>query len=378
MFIIIIIFFTLMCTVNSTQIPFVRNAIFVPVSKANTTIFVNYTCHQCLCMDTSSYLILNCLPNNTCQFISNFPRTYKTQQSTNARFYFLQGIVPNASKCCMTNLTYVLDKLTNAIPSYIRVLGPRCLTLDNHGYLVTISQTNSTIFRFDPINMTMIDQISTGTTSLSTIKYYDNNYYIGVANRVLVIDSNTLTTLNTISSTNLSNTRDTMFINNGNILVVVSTGNKYLLFFNRSNDTSTNYIPFYTKIVNYTNPHGFFYINDTFFYTTSWQANSIYSYSLNTDGITWKENLFLDARSWGSSSSGNHIAIDECGRFWFSLSNYGVKIFDSQGLFLANFTLTNSSIFDTYITDNYTVYLSDTGSNRIIRLDPGIQCPIDD
>jgi sugar lactone lactonase YvrE len=73
-------------------------------------------------------------------------------------------------------------------------------------------------------------------------------------------------------------------------------------------------------------------------------------------------------------SNCNHVKIDECGRFWFSLGDYGVKIYDNQGLFLGNLTFTNTSIFDTIITDDYIIYLSDTRSNRVIRIDPDIQC----
>lgn len=375
------IILTLICaaiSINSIQIPFVRNAIFVSVSKSNSTTITNITCDQCLCMLSSSYLLLNCFPNNTCQFFFNFPRTYNIQKMINASFYFLQGIFPNASLCCMPNLTYVLDKLNNATPTYGSILAPHCLSIDNHGYLVTISQTNSTIVRFDQTNLTLIDQINTYSTSLSTIKYYNNNYYIGAANRIIAIDSNTLTIHNNITATNISSTRDVMFLNDGNTLVVASTGNKYLFFFNRSGNSSTNYNIAYNQAVNYTNPHGLFFVNDTFFYTTSWAFNSIYSYSANQNNTGWKEDLFLDARSLGSASSGNHITIDECGRFWFSLNNYGVKIFDNQGSFLANFTITNSSIFDTMVTDNYVIYLSDTNLNRVIRIDPDIKCPVDD
>jgi len=274
----------------------------------------------------------------------------------------------------MPNLTDLLDKLQNATPTYGQVLSPRCLAIDNHGYLVTLSQTNLSIVRFDSTNMTFIDNTNFLFTSPMNLKYYNNNYYVALTSCILVIDSNNLTINNNITSSSLSGARDMMFLNNGDIFVAVSTTNNYLLFFNRSNNMSTNYNFAYGQSVNYTNPHGLFFINDTYFYATSWANNSVYSYSAISGSTGWSENLVLDAQSVASNSSGNHIAIDECGRFWFALSNYDLMIFDSQGSFLGNFTLTNSSIFDVIITDNYVMYLSDTASNRLIRIDPNIQC----
>jgi hypothetical protein len=165
-----------------------------------------------------------------------------------------------------------------------------------------------------------------------------------------------------------------MFLNNGDTLVAVSTNNGYLIFFNRSSNTSTNYNFAYEQFVNYTYPHGLYYVNDTYFYTTSWQNNTVYSYSAVPNSTRWNQNLFINAQESGASSNGNHITTDECGRFWFSSSNDSLLIFNSQGSYLDRFTITGSKIFDTIITTNYVMYLSDDKSNRVIRIDPGIEC----
>jgi hypothetical protein len=182
-------------------------------------------------MPLSAYLMLNCLLNNTCQFFSSFPRAYKIQKLINASLYFPQRIFPNASECCMPNLTYLLDKLQTATPIYGAVLSPRCLLFDNHGYAVTASKENNSIVRFDSTNLTLIGQTTGLFTNLRTIGYYDENYYVGLLNSILVIDSNNLVVKNNITSSSLTETRDMMFMNNGNTLVVASTGNSYLLFF---------------------------------------------------------------------------------------------------------------------------------------------------
>jgi hypothetical protein len=274
----------------------------------------------------------------------------------------------------MPNLTYVLDKLTTATPTYANVPSPRCLALDNYDYLVTLSQTNNSLFRFNSTNMTLISQTLYSFTSPMNLKYYNQNYYIAISDYVLVIDGNNLTISNNITAANFSGTRDMMFLNNGDTLVVVSTNNNYLFFFNRTDNVSTDYSLVYGQLVNYSYPHGLFYINDNYFYATSWGSSTVYSYSAIQNSTQWRENLFINAAPFASIQSGNHITTDECGRFWFSLSNYDIMIFDDRGDFLSNFTFPNSSIFDTIVTDNYVVYLSDTASNRLIRIDPNIEC----
>jgi hypothetical protein len=274
----------------------------------------------------------------------------------------------------MPNLTDLIYKLQTAIPTYGQVLNPRCLALDNHGYVVTLSTTNSSIVRFNAATMALIDNTIGLFSGPNNLKYYNESYYVGLASSVVVIDSDSLTVQDTIASTNLSHTRDMMFLNNGNTFVVASTSNNLFVFFNRSSNSPTMYYPMYEQPLNYQDPHGLVDINDTFFYGTSWASNTVYSYTAIQNSIQWNQTLLINATPWAPTSSGNHIAIDECGRFWFSLGNYGLQVFDSQGVFLANMTIANSSIFDTIITDNYTFYLSDTHLQRIIRIDPNIQC----
>jgi hypothetical protein len=274
----------------------------------------------------------------------------------------------------MPNTTYLLNKLKNAIPTYIKVTNPRCLVFDNHGYLVTVSLTDSAIVRVDPTSMTLISYTNYSFSSPMSITYFNESYFIGFQYYILVIDSNNLTIRQDMTSSFFNGIRDMMFLNNGNRMVVASTDNQYLLFFNRSSTIPTNYILYYKQSVNYPYPHGLFFINDTYFYTTSWGYDTVYSYSAIQGNTTWTENLFLDPRSMATLYSGNHITTDECGRFWFSLGYNGIKIYDNQGSYLGNFSLSNSFIFDTIITDDYVIYLSDEDNNRLIRIDLDIQC----
>ena len=363
--------------VTPIQIPVINNATFVAMSNSSTTIMTNKTCNECVCMSNSSYIALNCFPNDTCEFFHTFPRTYQIQSSSQVRLYFLQQIFPNASQCCMSNTSHILNQIHTVTPIYANVSGPRFLVFDNHGYLVTISRNAKTIVRFDPTNLTEITTSSTPPTFTKNpmaIGYYNEMYFIGFDKFILAIDSNNFTTTYNISASDLDGTRDIMFLNNGETMVATSASNHYLIFFNLTNNVPGNYNFAYKQSVNYTFPHGFWYVNDTYFYVISWGNNTIYSYSAMNNSILWKEELFLNPNSFVSSSDGNYLTIDECNRYWLSMGAYGILIFDSQGSLLGNTTLVTSYAFYTLVIDNYLIYVSDPVSNQIIRLDLNIQC----
>ena len=364
----------LVISCQAVSIPLIRDVIFVPISQSNSTIITNRTCLECLCMNSSSQLLLNCFPNSTCQYFSDFPRRYKLEPTNNATLYFPQAIFPNASQCCMPNLTDVLNRLKIATPIYGGIAAPRCLAIDNHGYLVTVSETATVIVRFNATNLAMIDNITSLSPSASTINYYNGNYYLGLTNFMRVVNSTSLTVQNDITSSNISGTRDMIFLNNGQTLVLASTGNGRLLFFNRVNNISTNYNLTYVQLVSYAYPHGLHRVNDTFFYATSWSGNTVWSYSALANTTQWSEGLFINATPTAPASNGNHLLLDECGRWWFSLGINGLQIFDKAGVFLANLTFPGVSVFDTVLTENYLLYLSDLSGNRIIHIDPNIQC----
>jgi hypothetical protein len=369
-------FFLIISVVTSILVPYIDDVIFTAKSNSSSTILINRTCNECLCLANSSYVALNCFPNDTCEFFETFPCSYNITTASLARLYFLKQIFPNASQCCMPNTNLLLSEISTTNWTSASVLSPRCLVLDNHDYLVTISETNNSIVRFYSTNLTLITQPSPPNFSSTplTITYYNDAYYVGFNLFIMVIDSNNFTLLNNITTSWLNGTRGMMFLYSGQIMVVVSTTNGFLLFFNRSSNVSRNYNFFYQQAVNYTNPHGLWYINDTYFYATSWADNTIYSYSAVKNSTTWTQKLFLNASSVAGSSNGNHLTIDECGRYWFSLGSWGVRIFNNQGSLLGNITQTNSSFFDTLITDDYVIYLSDTTKNQVTRIDLNIRC----
>ena len=361
----------------AVQIPFISNVTFVPMFNSSSVTVSNRTCDQCLCDSKSSHAILNCFPNDTCQFFVDAPRTYKLQPTPNAMLYFPRLIVPNPSESCMPNISDLLSRLGIGVRTQVTVHHPSCLLLDDHGYLVTVSTTDQTIVRFYPNNLTAVGQPPSPifNQTPNSIAYNNGAYYVGFSNYILVVDSSNMSQIQNISTPLLSTVCDMIFLNGGQQMIAVSFGNTRLVFFNRSSLMSHSYDAIGYQTVNGSLPHGLAYVNDTFFYLTSASGNAVYAYA-NAGNITsWTETLALNASSVAASpNNGYHVSIDASGRYWFSLGSYGTVIFHSQGYSLGSFYPAGSFIFDTLITENYVVYLSDTAVGRIIRIDPNLQC----
>ena len=318
----------------AVRMPFIPNATFVPLSTSNSTTMTNRSCNQCLCDSHSSHMILNCFPNATCQFFFDAPRTYKIQSTPNALLYFPRQILPNASESCASNTSFLLNRLNTTMPTYANVPVPLRLLLDDRSYLATISQSNQSIFRFHPNNLTRIEQPPSPIFSEkpSSLAHRNGMYYVGFTTYILVFDSSNMSQVDNITTTVLYGTRDILFLNDGQLMIVTSTSNNRLVYFNRSSATPEQYNVISYQTVSYQDPHGLFRGNDTFFYLTSWQDNSVHTYAYAGNITHWTEKLLLNTSSAVSSSTGYHVTIDNSGRYWFSLGTYGTKIFDRQGL----------------------------------------------
>ena len=367
------VFLLSVASINCSSVPFIRNVALVSRYESNSTIVTNSTIEQCLCLSASSFVAFNWYPNNTCQLFYSFPIRYTIQSTPKARLYFPQKIFPNASQCCMHDLSTLMNKYSTANRIAVNISTPRCLTLDNHGYLVTLSVTLRSIVRYYPNNLTVVTTPTppTFTQDPNTIIYYDEEYYVGFETSISILSSNNFNTIRTITALAFSGVRDIGFVNNGQTMVVVSSYNSFLFFFDRSH----NYELITTQSVTFPLSHGLQIVNDTFFYVTSWSDNAIYSFSTDlSNNASWTKQLLVDARSIAPVLWGAHVTIDDCDRFWFSLGDNGIVIFNNQGVFLRNATRMISSIFDAILTENYILYLSDLTNNQIVRVDPNIQC----
>ena len=372
----IMLIFWPILSISSLQIPRIDDVALVPITPANITLILNSTCDQCICLAVvNRSAALNCfLGNNTCQLFANVPLRYRLQPGAQTQLYFPSGSLPDASQCCMPDLNVLLEKLSNAAMINVSQSSPRCLALADNGYLATVAYQGNTISRFRLSNLTFVEQRTLLHGNTMSIAFHGNAYYIGSDNNTIeLIDSNNLSTVNVISHTDINWVRDMMFLRDGQIMVVASAWNRKLVFFNRSNSSSVNYTYSYSVPTSYPTPHGLWYVNDSFFYATSWNNNSVYSHA-TADGITWNKTLFANVNAVPSGGGAAHVMVDECGRRWISRGDDTMIIYDGNGTYIGNFTLSSVGIFDALFTDNYVMYLSNSSGGRIIRLDPHLAC----
>ena len=360
---------------QSLEIPYIDRVILLPKSEVKTSTLVNVMFEQCFCSDLRniSKAINFFKDNQTCQFFFDFPRRYRIQERSEARLYFPQGTFPEPSECCMPDFNELLAKLNNATMRTVNVSRPRCLAIDNHGYLVTIEEKSGNLKRFHLHNLTL-HNTSKFTNNTESITYHQQAYYIGInSSPILTVDSNNLSIVNNLTLTDINNPRDLIFLRHGQIMVVASTNDRKLMFFNRSNHPPFHYDYFYNVSTSYSTPHGLLYVNDSFFYATSWDDNSIYSHAITNDFV-WSETLFVNASSFTNKNGGSHVMIDDCQRRWFAIYDFGFVVYDHQGQPLGNFTRISTHVFDALFIDNYIMYISRMETEEIIRLDPDITC----
>jgi hypothetical protein len=359
--------------VDSIRIPFIDNATLKAGYSLDSIVVANQTRDQCLCKSSLSYPAVNWFPNNTCQLFVTFPPTYRIEVTQGARLYFPQRTFPNISQCCMPDINYLLNQLQMALLTSANASNVRNVALDDYGYVVTVEETAYYLDRFDTTNLTRINHLFIGSEKLMAVAYNQGAYYVATNNNsMMVIDGGNLSTLINITLTYVNGPRDIIFLNQGQTMVVTSNTNNSLVFFNRSNN-SYNYTFSYLQSVSYVGPHGLWRVNDSFFYVTSYTGNAIYSYSATGMNGKWIERWVFTAPTAPSTIDTTHVTIDECNRFWLSVETDAVQIYDQQGNLLGNYTIPNSIIFDVKMTNNYLMYFSDK-SNRIIRVDPNIEC----
>ena len=308
---------------------------------------------------------------------SMLPLTYSLQSTSNAFLYIsLSKSFPTQANAACPNTSFLLDQLTNTTTTNVSVDHPLSLLLDDHNYLATVSYANKSIVRFYPDNLTQINQPASPSfvDNPRSLAYHDGAYFVGFKSYILVVLSNNMTQIHNISASVLDGVRDMVFLRNGQLMIVSSADNDRLLLFNRSNVEPHNYDLIGFRNVTYKTPHGLLYIDDASFYAISYTSNNVYMYSNAGNATEWTESLALNASSVTGFSGGTYLSTDECDRFWLSLQSHGIWIFDSQGSHLGTLNITGVSMYDTLIDKNYVMYISDYASNRIIRIDPHIQC----
>jgi hypothetical protein len=206
-------FLLLFVCITCIPIPFISNVILFPRYISNFTFVHNQSIEQCLCLSLPSFMAFNWFPNNTCQLFVTFPITYRIQSMPNVRLYFPQRVFPDPSLCCMPNLRYLFDRLTNGTWISVNALTPRNLILDNNGYVVTVETQPSRLVRFDAQNLSLISRTNISGANAMGLSFSNNAYYVSLhQGPIVTIDSRNLTVVNSINSTLFQGLRGIIFL----------------------------------------------------------------------------------------------------------------------------------------------------------------------
>ncbi len=242
------ILFLLITQIHSRSVSFINN-VFLQSSiypNQTNTIRFNSSCEECLCQEfysnnTNNNLALNCFSNGTCQYFQSFPLSYKIQSSSGSRLYFLQNQFPNASQCCMPNITELLIRLQNATPTVMNLtFQPGAMGYDeaNPDEAAVAGYGASILYWFNPATMTFLRN-STIDISYS-LAVYNNQTFTAFSNipSIYIRDSQTNNRLANITYSSLGQVRKIIFINNGQTAVVPTQNNFTLTFFNVNSPTN--------------------------------------------------------------------------------------------------------------------------------------------
>ena len=222
--------------IHGMSVPFVQDFVLRPIGTqyANKTTTINGTCDACLCQafrdnTLANNVALNCFPNNTCQVFPTFPPSYKLQPLATAQLYFLRGIFPNASRCCMPNVTEIVSRLMNTTPTVVQL----SYTLAAIGYdearpdrAVAIGWDSGDLYWFNPWNMSFIkNQTINGSRAIAL----QNNSIFSAndtSKTVIVLNEQTLASVTNITYPSFSKVRKFLFMNNSRTIMVTTKQNK--------------------------------------------------------------------------------------------------------------------------------------------------------
>ncbi|CAF1302279.1 unnamed protein product [Adineta steineri] len=362
------------------SIPYIENVYFQSVSSnSDVTVRFNNSCQECLCesrfgnISNNDYVALNCFTNNTCQFFQYFPTSYKLSMSNGTRLYFLQQQFPNASKCCISNITELMDRLKTVTPTTINLtFKPAAFGYDSSipSEAAVIGYDPGNLYWFNPLTTAFIRNSSIDT--ILTLALYENQTFTA-NNGISVInirDKQTNNYINNVSYPSLGSVRKIIFINDGQTMIVSTQNNLSLTVFDINSPMNYTYreqIP-----VPLLNAHGIAQVNDTFLYVSSWSDQSIAS--CEYENSMWNQKIFVN---YTITTAGSHIAVDDCERVWFINTQFGLRIYDSSGTEISNWNMSLSStntIYDILLLPNYVLLITHVEHMKIVQYDPQMTC----
>ena len=220
--------------IEGKALPYMQDVVLKPIGTqySNQTQTINGTCAQCLCdvfSDATDHAALNCFPNNTCQVFPTYPVSYKLQSSAAAQLYFLQGIFPSASQCCMPNITEIVNLLKNTTPTVVQL----SYTLGAIGYdearparAVAIGWDTGDLYWFNPWNMSSIKNQTINERSAIALQNSSIFTAIDFNKTVIVLNEQTLGGVTNITHPSFNRVRKFLFMNNSQTIMVTTQDNK--------------------------------------------------------------------------------------------------------------------------------------------------------
>ena len=238
---------TLAVHVHGSAIPFVQNIALQRKTwgVTNKTVMFHGTCDECLCKvlsssTTANSAALNCFANQTCQLFTTFPVSYNLQPSVGAQLYFLQGIFPSPSQCCMSNIVELIDRLNSATPVVVSLsFSPTTFGYDeaNLSEAVVIGAYSGDLYWFNPIDMIFLRNQT--ISFRETIALHNHSIFTGKGGdpTVHILDQQTLAPLANITYPSLNQVHKFIFLNNGQTIVVPTQSNLSVTFINVQSPT---------------------------------------------------------------------------------------------------------------------------------------------
>ena len=237
------VFFALLIKVveiHGLSLPYIQDVALQPIGTryVNKTTTINGTCDECKCKifggnSSANNVALNCFPNNTCQLFLTFPVSYKLQYSATARLYFLRGIFPNASRCCMPNITELVNRLKHTTPTVVQL----SYTLGAIGYddtrpdrAVVIGWDTGDLYWFNPWNMSTVkNQTINGHRSIAL---QNNSIFTAIDYNatVTVFVDPTLASVANITYPSLQRVRKFLFMNNSRTIIATTQDDQSVTF----------------------------------------------------------------------------------------------------------------------------------------------------
>lgn len=228
--------------------PFIDNIYLKTLSNSNVNVIIrlNSSCAECLCEsilsnETNKSIVLNCLSNNTCQFFDNFPIRYKFESSNGSRLYFLQSQFPNASQCCMPNITELLNLLQNSVRFEMNLtFQPGAFGYDetNPSEIAVSGFNVGVLYWFDAVTMTQLRNFSINPSLFLTV--YNNQTFVSTNGIpwIHIRDRLTNNYLANFTGSTLVSIRKFLFLDNGRTVVVSTQNNVSISFFDVNSPTS--------------------------------------------------------------------------------------------------------------------------------------------